>query len=159
MHLPSACSFTAAALLAAVALTLAGCGGESATTADAGSPSASAPSSSAHATGALVVVRTGGIAGVQDTVQIAADGTAHITSRNGKQRDCTPPAATLDRLRAIDIAAVAATPNEAPQMADGFNYSVQSGTTTAQGSEGDDDGRRAELVRAAAAVVASCLSA
>jgi hypothetical protein len=149
-------SLATAALLAAV-LGLSACGGESATSGDAGtsssSPSASGTASTASA---LVVVRTGGIAGVRDTVRLAADGTGRITSKSGQQRDCSPPVKDIDRLRAIDLAAVAATPTKAPQLADGFNYSVKSGSTTAQASEGDDDGRRAELVDAAAAVVASC---
>jgi hypothetical protein len=43
------------------------------------------------------------------------------------------------------------------QLADGFNYAVRTGDGSAAASQGDD-GRRAELVDAAAAVIASCLA-
>jgi len=105
-----------------------------------------------------VVVRTGGIAGVLDMVRIEADRSAELTSKTGKSRTCTPSAASLDRLRGIDLSAVGATPSKPPQMADGFNYSVKSGDASATASEGDDDSRRAELVNAAAAVIATCLA-
>jgi hypothetical protein len=106
----------------------------------------------------MVVVRTGGIAGVVDMVRIAADGSARITSKTGRNRSCQPPAESLDRLRAIDLAGVRAIASTPPQMADGFTYSVTSGGARATASEGDDSGRRAELVDAAAAVVAACLA-
>jgi hypothetical protein len=157
--MPTRCSGRAAAFLVIAALSLAGCGGSSTTT----STSTSAPSGTGtpggHAkTGALVVVRTGGIAGVVDMVSIAADGTASVTDKTRKTRACTPSAPALDRLRAIDLSAVGATPSKAPQMADGFNYSVTSGKASATASEGDHDSRRAELVDAAAGVVATCLA-
>jgi hypothetical protein len=145
---------SAAAALVAGALLLTACGGSSDTTstADAGSkPTHDATSS------AIVVVRTGGIAGVLDSVRIAADGSARLTSKTGKSRACTPSAASLDRLKAIDLSAVG-TASTPPDMADGFNYSVKSGTASATASEGDDDSRHAELVDAAAAVIATCLA-
>jgi hypothetical protein len=146
-------SAAAAALLAA-ALLLTACGGSSETTSTANS--SSKPTDGATSS-AIVVVRTGGIAGVQDMVRVAADGSATLTSKTGKSHACTPSAKSLDQLRAIDLTAVGTT-SKPPQMADGFNYSVKSGDASATASQGDDDSRRADLVDAAAAVVASCLA-
>ena len=105
----------------------------------------------------MVVARTGGFAGVRDLLRVAADGTARITVKTGQTRACTPSTASLARLRAIDLTALNATPTKMSQMADGFNYSVKTSDASAAGSEGDD-GRRAEFVHAAAAVIASCLA-
>lgn len=151
---------TLAALLL-LTVSLSACGGESVTTAGTGSPSSSAAESagsSGSAGSALVVTRTGGIAGFMDVVQVAADGSARITRKGGESRGCTPSAKAVDRLRAVDLDAVAATPSKASQMNDGFDYSVSSGSGRATAREGDDDSRRAELLDAAAAVVASCLA-
>lgn len=115
-----------------------------------------APSDDAPAS-AMVVTRTGGFAGVHDVVQIAADGTAQITSRSGETRSCTPSPTALDRLRAIDLAAVGSATSKSP-IRDGFTYSVQSASASASADEGDNEGLRAEFVDAAAAVVASCLA-
>lgn len=151
-----------AGFIVVAALTIAGCGGSSVSVSTDDSPTASSsgsdsPSDSAS-TSALVVTRTGGIAGVLDMVRIAADGSATITSKAGKGGACTPSGTALDRLRAIDLAAVQASPTKPTGMADGFNYSVKSGSGSAAASEGDDDSRRVELVDAAAAVVATCLA-
>jgi hypothetical protein len=154
-------SCTVAGLIVVAALTIAGCGGSSVSVGTDDSPSASSPGTASPSenptTSALVVTRTGGIAGVTDMVRIAADGSASITSKTSKSRACTPSSTALDRLRAIDLAAVQATTAK-PGMADGFNYSVKSGSASAEASEGDDDSRRAELIDAAAAVIASCLA-
>jgi hypothetical protein len=151
-----------AGLLVVAALTIAGCGGSSVSVSTGDSPTSPSSGSDSPtdtpATSALVVLRTGGIAGVLDMVRIAADGSASITSKTGKSGACTPSGKAVDRLRAIDLAAVQASPTKPTGMADGFNYSVKSGSGSAAVSEGDDDGRRAELVDAAAAVVAACLA-
>jgi hypothetical protein len=156
---------TMAGLVVVAAVSLAGCDGStgSATTeGPAGSSTSASPEGSDSPAdapaSAMVVVRTGGIAGFRDLVQVAADGTARVTTKTGTTRDCTPSASVLDRLRAIDLAAVAATKSTPPPMADGFNYSVRSAGGSAAAGEGDDDSRRAEFVDAAAAVVASCLA-
>jgi hypothetical protein len=151
-----------AGVIIAAVLTLAGCGGSTAGAGSAGSsttpsPTSSHPSDDASGTQAMVVVRTGGFAGVRDLMRVAADGTARITVKTGDTRACTPSTASLDRLRAIDLAALNATPTKLSQMADGFNFSVKTGDGSAAASEGDD-GRRAEFVDAAAAVIASCLA-
>ena len=153
---------TVAGVIIAAVLMLAGCGGSTAGAGSAGSstkpsPTGSHSSDDPAGTQAMVVVRTGGFAGVRDLMRIAADGTARITVRTGDTRDCTPSTASLDRLRAIDLAAINAIPTKLSQMADGFNYSVKTGDASAAASQGDD-GRRAEFVDAAAAVIASCLA-
>jgi hypothetical protein len=143
-------------------LTLAGCGGSTVNAGSAGSsttpsPTGSHPSGDPARTQATVVVRTGGFVGVRDLMRVAADGTARITVKTGDTRNCTPSTTSLDRLRAIDLAALKATPTQMSQLADGFNYSVKTGHGSAAASEGDD-GPRAEFVDAAAAVIASCLA-
>jgi hypothetical protein len=105
----------------------------------------------------LVVVRTGGFAGVHDTVQIAADGTAQVTGETGETSGCTPDPSALARLRAIDLTAVGSAPPKHP-IADGFTYSVMSADGSASAGDGDNEGIRAEFVAAAAGVVTSCLA-
>jgi len=151
-----------AGLMMVAVVTLAGCGGSTVEAGSAGSsttPSLTGghPSDDPTGTQAMVVVRTGGFAGVRDLMRVAENGTARITVKSGDTRACTPSMARLDRLRAIDLAALNATPTKRSQMADGFNYSVKMGDGSAAASEGDD-GRRAEFVDAAAAVIASCLA-
>jgi hypothetical protein len=153
---------TVAGVIISAVLTLAGCGGSTAGAGPAGSPTSPSPTGSRTSddppgTQAMVVVRTGGFAGVRDMMRVAADGTARITVKTGDTNACTPSAASLDRLRAIDLTAINATPTKLSKMADGFNYSVKTSDGSAAASEGDD-GRRAELVDAAAAVIASCLA-
>lgn len=137
----------------ALSFAVAGCGAESSTT------GADGPTRTAGTTGTTVeIVRTGGIAGVRDIVKIAPDGNARVTTRDGRGRVCHPAAKALSRLRALDLAAAAAEPSTAGQMADGFNYSVRIGHQRASASEGDKGGRRVDIVNAAAAVLTSCLA-
>jgi hypothetical protein len=130
-----------------VAISLARCGG--ATMSE--SPALPSPASE------MVVVRTGGFAGFHDTVQIASDGTAQVTGKTGETNDCTPDPSALDRLRAIDLAAVGSGLTKSP-IADGFTYSVTSAGGSASASDGENAGIRAEFVAAAAGVVSSCLA-
>jgi len=120
------------------------------------SPSSDVPSDNATAS-EMVVIRTGGFAGFHDTVQIAADGTAQVTGKTGETYGCTPDPSALERLRAIDLAAVGSAPPKSP-IADGFAYSVSSAGGSASAGDGDNEGIRAEFVAAAAAVVTSCLA-
>jgi hypothetical protein len=138
-------TITACILVAAISLT--GCGGSDVTE--------SSPPPSATAT-AMVVTRTGGFAGVNDVVEIAADGTAQITSKTGETQMCTPDSTAVERLGAIDLASVGSATSKS-QIADGFVYSVRSASGAATAGEGDNQGTRAEFVLAAAAVVSSCL--
>ena len=152
---------TAVGLAAAVAalVVLTACGAQSSsTTTSTGQSRQTAPgSTSSPGDAALEIVRTGGFAGVRDTLQVDARGRARVTTRDGRRRDCQPPGAALARLRALDLTAVAAAPNAATQVADGFTYTVRIGGQRASAGEGDKDGRRAALVAAAAAVLTSCL--
>lgn len=116
------------------------------------SPEASGPGSGSP----MVVERSGGIAGFHDVVEIAADGSAQVTTRNGGTRPCHPDPAALGRLRAIDLAAVGSAPPKAP-IPDGFAYTVRTPEGSASAGDGDV-GVRAELAAAAAAVITSCLS-
>lgn len=149
-------------LILVAAISLAGCGGSTVTEgpelpSTTASPTGShAPSDDAPAS-TMVVERTGGFAGFHDTVQIAADGTAQVTSKTGETRNCTPSPTALDQLRAIDLAVVG-TATSKSQIADGFTYSVRSATGSASAGDGDDEGLRAEFVATAAAVVSSCLA-
>jgi hypothetical protein len=138
-----------------VAVMLAGCGGSTVTEGPMGPSPAATPAGSA-APSEMVVTRSGGIAGFNDTLHIAADGTAQITDSAGTAHGCRPDQAVLDRLRAIDLVAVGSAPPKAP-IPDGFNYTVTTASGTASGGDGDNDGIRAEFVAAAAAVVTSCL--
>jgi hypothetical protein len=104
----------------------------------------------------MVVERSGGFAGFHDILEIAADGTARVTSRTGGTRSCTPDPATLNVLRAIDLATVGTAPPKVP-IADGFSYTVRTETGSASAGDGDV-GVRAEFTAAAAAVIASCLA-
>jgi hypothetical protein len=131
--------------LLVAAVSFASCGGSTVTEGSA------RPSTASE----MVVTRTGGIAGVNDTVQIAADGTAQITGKTGETSSCTPDPSALERLRAIDLAAVGSGLSKSP-IADGFTYSVTSAGGSASAGDGDNEGIRAEFVAAAAAVVSSC---
>jgi hypothetical protein len=158
--MPTRQQCAAAGFVMIAALSLSGCGGSSTTEASTGSstPSTTVTGTPRNPAGATVVVRSGGIAGVRDMVRIAADGTARLTSKTGTSRACAPSAASLDRLATIDLTGLKGIPSAPSHMADGFNYLVQTTAGTASASEGDANGRRAELVSAAAAVIGSCLA-
>jgi hypothetical protein len=149
---------TVVGMTLALVLGLAACGGESSgTTATSGSATAgNGRAGQDNTASAMEVVRTGGIAGVRDVLRIKANGQGTLTDKNGKTSSCRPTDKALDRLRAVDLADVSAGPTAAPVIADAFNYGVRVGDERASGSEGDD-GRRADLVDAAAAVLTSCL--
>jgi hypothetical protein len=168
----------AAAVPLVLALGLSACGGSSTTTAstgsDAGSGASSAPpasgnpsatggppvspSSAASPTGDfLEITRSGGIAGVRDIVRVASDGTAKLVTRDGRAKTCRPAADDVRRLRQLDLAAMDALPSGAP-VADGFVFSVRTTHGAAAVGDGDKRGRRAEVLDAAATVVATCLA-
>lgn len=145
--------------LIVAAMALGSCGGTVTESPVPSSPTATATggASPIAPASALVVTRTGGLAGFHDTVEIAADGTARVTRKTGEAGACTPRPEALDRLRAIDLAAVGPAGSKS-QMADAFTYEVRSESRSASASEGDEDPSRVELVRAAADVVSSCLA-
>jgi hypothetical protein len=136
---------TGSVLVAVIAL--AGCGGSAVT---------DSPQPPSTTTAAMVVTRTGGFAGVNDVVEIAADGTAQVTSKSGVTGSCTPDSAAVERLRAIDLSSVGSATSK-PPIADGFIYSARSASGEAMAGEGENEGPRADFVLAAAAVVSSCL--
>ena len=105
----------------------------------------------------LVVVRGGGLAGFRDTVRVPPDGRAIVTRRTGSARTCKPDPAAVERLIRLDLAAVGPAPRPSTPVADAFSYTVTVGHESATAAEGEH-GRRAEMVDAAAAVVASCLA-
>ena len=105
---------------------------------------------------AMVVERSGGIAGFHDVVEIAADGTARVTTRDGGTRACTVDPAVVDALRSMDLAAVGSGRPKMP-IADGFTFVVRTAGVTASAGTGDT-GVRAAFAAAAAAVIASCLA-
>ncbi|MDQ1629216.1 MAG: hypothetical protein QOI54_2960 [Actinomycetota bacterium] len=155
---------TTLALPLLLALVLGACGNGSATSTTSGADgSDTAPSSTAAPSGdgsggaVLEVTRSGGIAGVRDVVRVAADGTAAVSSRDGRRRSCRPAAADLARLRQMDLSALDALPSSAP-VPDGFVFRVRSSGGAAVVGEGESNGRRADLLDAAAAVVAACLA-
>ena len=139
-----------------VVVTLAGCGGSTVTEGPLAPSPAATPTGSDTAS-EMVVARSGGIAGFNDTLNIAADGTAQVMSKTGETRACVPDPAALDRLRAIDLDAVGSSPPKQP-IPDGFTYTVTSGGVTASAGDGDTEGIRADFVAAVAAVVTSCLA-
>ncbi len=119
-----------------------------------GPPDGSSTPSDAPAS-AITITRSGGIAGVHDVVEIAADGTAQVTQKTGVTGACTPTPEAVDRLRAIDFASIGTAPPKTP-IADGFGYEIVAGSATASVGDGDT-GAHGELLAAAAEVVSSCL--
>lgn len=136
--------------LLGAALALAGCGGAAMTD----GPSPAASTGTGPPASGMTLTRTGGIAGFNDVLEIAADGTAQLTRRSGETSSCTPSPTALDALRAIDLVAVGSAPPKAP-IADGFTYTVVSDAGTASAGDGEE-GIRGAFVSAAAAVLASC---
>ncbi len=111
----------------------------------------SAPQSSASS---MRLTRSGGIAGVNDVLEIAADGSATLTRSTGETITCSPMPETVARLRATDVKAVGSAPSKAP-IADGFSYTLVTERGTATAGDGEQ-GIRAEFVSTAAEVLASC---
>lgn len=107
------------------------------------SPSATAPSASASASSTataassaafpLTISRRGGFAGVDDRAEIAANGSATVTTRDRAAVKVTVPAATVDELRRLvttpEFSGKAALP-EAPTCNDGFEYEVATPSST-----------------------------
>lgn len=130
-------------------LLLAACG--TGTTGSAGgttSPSATAT--------VVVVTRTGGLAGVNDTLRLEGSGSVTITARDGSRKRCQVDRAVARRLRAVDLGSLGPPPGGGRRVADGYVYRVRAGGQEAVVSDGETSGRRAELVDAAAAVFAAC---
>ncbi len=111
------------------------------------------PSDQASAA-SMRLTRTGGIAGVNDVLEIDDDGSARLTRSTGQVITCSPMPETVARLRATDLKAVGTARSKAP-MADGFSYTLVTALGTATAGDGEQ-GIRAEFVSTAAEVMASC---
>jgi hypothetical protein len=116
-----------------------------------GSAGASAPA------GAVRLTRSGGLAGVHDTLLVGPDGTATVTGRDGRSRPCQVDEPALAALRAVDPSRVgSAEESSGPRVADGFTYELRTPSGAVTVTEGQTGGRRPELLEAAAAVFAGC---
>jgi hypothetical protein len=105
----------------------------------------------------MTVARSGGIAGVNDVVEIAPDGSARVTRRNGEVAACTPSADAVARLRAIDLRAIGSGPPK-HTIADAFSYTVTTAGSTVSVEEGNLGAGPIDLLSAAAEIVSSCLA-
>jgi hypothetical protein len=139
---------------------IAGCGGGLGTQPP-DSPGASGSSEGSLGTGdppaPITVTRSGGIAGVNDVVEIAPDGSARVARRNGEVVACTPSADAIARLRAIDLRAMGSRPPK-HTIADAFSYTVTTGGSSVSVEEGDLGAGPVDLLAAASEIVSSCLA-
>lgn len=115
----------------------------------------SSPTTTDAPASAITITRSGGIAGVNDVVEIAADGSTQVSRKTGIVSACTPTAEAISRLRTIDLAAIGTAVPKNP-IADGFTYEIVTAAGSASVGDGDG-GPRGELLSAAAEVVTSCL--
>lgn len=105
----------AATATAAAGLLLAGCGDDSGAGSSPSAPTSSAPSTppSSAAPLPITVTRTGGFAGFDDKVVIAADGVTAVTQRGKQTHKCKLDAAFLttltDAVSQVDWAGVGST--------------------------------------------------
>ncbi|AEV87019.1 Kinesin-like protein KIF13B [Actinoplanes sp. SE50] len=102
----------------------------------------SAPTASAARAVPLTVTRRGGFAGVEESVSIAADGSATATRKGQAAAPVRVPTATTTELRRLlgtpGLAAQASPSPGAPGCDDGFEYTfvTPSATTVVQDCEG-----------------------
>jgi hypothetical protein len=119
----------AAALLAVLLTPLAGCARSTGSTGTPASDAAHAPLPSQ-----LVLTRTGGIVGLQDTVTVQPDGRWTRVDRAGKSRTGQLTDADRDRLRQLAtdprLTAEATATAPATICADAFSYRLTVGGTT-----------------------------
>jgi hypothetical protein len=97
------------------------------------------PTPNPEASGALVVFqRTGGIAGVDDTLIVRPDGQYTITRRDGVRKQGALTAAEQAALRAV-LAGFDALPTDNPGggVADGYAYRIQHGSRVVAANDGD----------------------
>ncbi|GHJ12709.1 hypothetical protein TPA0908_07040 [Micromonospora sp. AKA38] len=117
----------AAIALAAVLTPLAGC-------ARADTPAPAGPAVTGLPGVEVVLVRSGGIAGLTDTITVRPDGRWTKTDRAGAARDGRLTDADLDRLRQLTVdprlTAEAAVTVPATMCADAFSYRLTIGPTT-----------------------------
>lgn len=115
----------AAATLAALLTTIAGCAQAGSTPAD---PATAPPAVQ------VVLTKSGGIAGLKDTVTVTPDGHWTKVDRSGASRTGQLTAADLDRLRRLAadprLTAEATATGPATMCADAFTYQLTVGPTT-----------------------------
>ncbi|WBC12771.1 hypothetical protein O7600_16435 [Micromonospora sp. WMMA1998] len=116
-----------AAAVAALLIPLAGC-------ARADAPTSTLPQATPLPGVEVVLVKSGGIAGLTDTITVHADGTWTTTDRAGAEREGRLSEADLDRLRRLAadprLTAEAAVTVPATMCADAFSYRLTIGPTT-----------------------------
>jgi hypothetical protein len=144
-------------LVLVVALVCVGCGttkpAERPTVNDAGNTTAGAA-----ATQPLELRRTGGVAGFDDRLTVAPDGTATLVTRAGLRRSCPLPTDLLARVRSVAWAALPAAPEPAGRS-DVMRFVVDvGGRTTALDADVPPPGQAAAVDTAAAlfAAVGDC---
>ncbi|WP_141684524.1 protealysin inhibitor emfourin [Micromonospora sediminicola] len=116
-----------AAAVAALLVPLAGCARTDA-------PTSTLPQATPLPGVEVVLVKSGGIAGLTDTITVHADGTWTTTDRAGAEREGRLAEADLDRLRQLAadprLTAEAAVTVPATMCADAFSYRLTIGPTT-----------------------------
>ena len=127
--------------IAASILVLAGCGGPSDVSGSAGGSTPVPATSTAVSSAASILVtvhRTGGLAGVEDVVQVDDSGAWKAGTRSGKQ---TSGQLTRDRLNALQALVAApdwqgeTTASATRPCPDGFVYEVTAGDRTASSDD------------------------
>jgi hypothetical protein len=96
------------------------------------SPSATSTAASpSSAVFPLTISRQGGFAGVDDRVEIAANGSATVTAGGRPAVKVSLPAATVDELRRLVTTSAFTAPRpEVPTCNDGFEYKVATPSST-----------------------------
>ncbi|MET7832913.1 hypothetical protein ABZS44_08800 [Micromonospora sediminicola] len=116
-----------AAAVAALLIPLAGCARTDA-------PTSTLPQATPLPGVEVVLIKSGGIVGLTDTITVRADGTWTKTDRAGAERDGRLAEADLDRLRQLAadprLTAEAAVTVPATMCADAFSYRLTIGPTT-----------------------------
>lgn len=141
----------------AVLVLATGCGGAAGTSSGGGEPSGTAPDPPALPAG-LELRRSGGFAGFDDRLTVAADGTVALTRRGGATVRCVLEPALRERVAAVPWAQVRpAAP--APGSADRFTYVVRVAGHEATLAERDDlDATQTAALETAAALISAAAS-
>lgn len=106
----------------------------------------------------LEIRRSGGLAGFDDILTVAPDGTAQLVTKDGRRLHCRLGGEPLRRLVAVDWAAVPVAP-PAPGRSDAMTFLVQAGTRrVALDADTPPAGQRpaVDAVAAAFSAVAGC---
>ncbi|WP_446217218.1 protealysin inhibitor emfourin [Micromonospora sp. IBHARD004] len=122
----------AAATLAALLVALAGCATTDPTVATPGAPASGTASATLAAR--VVLTKSGGIAGLRDTVTVEPDGRWTVADKTGATRSGQLSSADLDRLRQLTadsrLAGETAATTAPSNCADAFTYQLTVGERT-----------------------------